>query len=404
MNITYLTRQNVFFENSASANRARSLLEGLAFLGVKICILVTDGFITKNERKEYKHNPDYGSFHFHYLAKTLNQTLFQRRINKFILFPLFSPFLYRKIKKFLCGSPNSILWTGCDLRFFKIVGKIKKRNSSIFTFIELSEYLNYQEYNRGNLIHKLESRRRQAFFDQKGFFMYDGIGLMTKALFNYYSNFPAPRPDLLHLPMTVDLDRFKIDCENTHGFIKPYIAFVGMMNNAKDGVDILIEAFAKIATQFKDYKLYLIGRRNYDTPRHLSLIKSLKLVERVFWVGEMSRNEIPPILINASLLVLSRPMTKQTQWGFPTKLGEYLATGNPVCVTRIGEIPDYLVDGESAYFADPGSIDSFADAMTRALSDLDKAKNVGLNGLRVAEKHFNMRLQSAKLFQFLHGR
>ncbi len=59
------------------------------------------------------------------------------------------------------------------------------------------------------------------------------------------------------------------------------------------------------------------------------------------------------------------PDSKQAQGGFPTKLGEYLATGNPVCATTVGEIPDYLVDGESVYFAVPGSVDSFADAMLR---------------------------------------
>ncbi len=405
MKIYFLTRNNIFFENSASANRARSLLEGLAFLGAEICLLITDGFLTQNERNEYKTRSKYGLINYKYLSKALNQTLLQRRINKYIIFPLYTPFLFRRILKIVSrGSLNSILWTGCDLKYFKFISKIKKRDLSLFTFLELSEYLNYQEFNKGNFIHKRESRRRQEFFERTGFYMYDGIALMTRTLFNYYSKFPTPRPQLLHLPMTVDMDRFRLDCEPPKGFLKPYIAFVGLMNDAKDGVNILIQAFARIVHKFDNYKLYLIGRRNYDTPSHLSLIKSLNLTDRVFWTGEMNRGEIPPILINANLLVLSRPNTKQTQWGFPTKLGEYLATGNPVCVTRIGEIPDYLIDEESAYFADPGSIDSFADAMTRALSNLEMAKKVGLNGLRVAERHFNMRLQSEKLFQFLQGK
>jgi glycosyltransferase involved in cell wall biosynthesis len=116
---------------------------------------------------------------------------------------------------------------------------------------------------------------------------------------------------------------------------------------------------------------------------------------------EYSRDAIPSIIGNADLLVLPRPDSKQAQGGFPTKLGEYLATGNPVCATSVGEIPDYLTDNESVFFAQPGSVESFAEAMRRALSDPENAKRVGLNGKKVAQKEFNKDIQAKKLHQFL---
>ncbi len=105
--------------------------------------------------------------------------------------------------------------------------------------------------------------------------------------------------------------------------------------------------------------------------------------------------------MNAGLLVLPRPDSKQAQGGFPTKLGEYLATGKPVCVTRVGEIPEYLEDGKSVFMAKPGDTDSFAYAMERALSNPVLAKEVGKNGRKVAEKYFNMEKQAEKLYNFL---
>ena len=127
----------------------------------------------------------------------------------------------------------------------------------------------------------------------------------------------------------------------------------------------------------------------------------LNLDNRVFYKGSVSRDEIPAIIMNAQLLVLPRPDSKQAQGGFPTKLGEYLATGNPVCATTVGEIPDYLVDGESVYFAEPGSVDSFADAMHRALRNPVLAKQVGVNGRKVAEECFNKDIQAKILYDFL---
>ena len=50
---------------------------------------------------------------------------------------------------------------------------------------------------------------------------------------------------------------------------------------------------------------------------------------------------------------MARPDSRQARGGFPTKLGEYLATGKPVCVTKVGEITVYLEDNVSAFLAEP---------------------------------------------------
>jgi glycosyltransferase involved in cell wall biosynthesis len=61
------------------------------------------------------------------------------------------------------------------------------------------------------------------------------------------------------------------------------------------------------------------------------------------------------------------------------------------------------MDGESVYFAEPGSVDSFALAMRRALSNPEEAKQIGLNGREVAETHFNKDIQAKILYDFLHN-
>ena len=201
--------------------------------------------------------------------------------------------------------------------------------------------------------------------------------------------------------MTVDLDGFTKIVPAPIEFQKPYITFVGVMKNAKYGVNILLESFAKIAYEFSKYKMYLVGPWNYDTPSHLRFIKEKQQENRVFWMKEYPRERIPAIMCNADLLVLPRPDSKQAKGGFPTKLGEYLASGNPVCATTVGEIQDYLKDDESVFFAEPGSAESFAQAMNRALIDPENAKRVGFNGKKVAQMEFNKNIQAKKMHQFL---
>ena len=223
---------------------------------------------------------------------------------------------------------------------------------------------------------------------------------MTKALMEHYSAF-SQHPPLLHLPMTVDLKRFQKQIGAPLELKKPYIAFVGVMDDAKDGINILIEAFNKIANEYPNLNLYLVGGWNYDTPSHLKRINELRLEDRIHWVGEYSRDTIPSIICNAKLLVLPRPDSKQAQGGFPTKLGEYLATGRPVCATTVGEIPEYLEDKKSVYFAKPGSVKSFVNAMSNALKNDKQANNVGEQGKKVAELYFNKKTQSITLYNFL---
>lgn len=309
--------------------------------------------------------------------------------------------LLPKLKKIIANNKNAVIWSDTSHESFKAIVWLKKQFPDIFVFTEFSEFLDIHQYNKGNFLQRRQATKRQLYFEQKAFKAYNAMALMTKTLMAHYERFPQPRPLLLHLPMTVDLERFCKHQDPPLGYKKPYIAFVGVMNDAKDGVNILIEAFGKVASEFPSYRLYLVGAWNYDTPKHKQLIQSYGFGEKVFWQGECARDQIPSIIQNADILALPRPQSKQAQGGFPTKLGEYLATGNPVCCTRVGEIPDYLKDGESVFFAEPGSVESFANTLQKALRNPKVAREIGLKGRQVAEVHFNKDIQAKKLFDFL---
>lgn len=103
---------------------------------------------------------------------------------------------------------------------------------------------------------------------------------MTQTLMKHYQDFPKPQPKLLHLPMTVDLARFNSLTELRPELQSPYIAFVGVMNDAKDGVSFLIKVYNLIKSKFPLHRVYLVGGWHYNTPIHLQLIKDFYLEER----------------------------------------------------------------------------------------------------------------------------
>lgn len=230
---------------------------------------------------------------------------------------------------------------------------------------------------------------------------FDVVFIISKNLISYYSPYLRKKTKILYLPVTVDFDRFPTilnSLANMH-----FITYCGDLSQKKDGVITLVRAFASISSKFPYIKLRLIGQ-NSDPLYTLSLgelISDLGLSEDVILEGYINPHEIPDELYKSRLNVLSRPDTIQSRGGFPTKLGEYLATGIPVAVTSVGEIPFYLMDEENAFLAEPDNVESFANAMERALCNPDLALKVGLAGRKTALEYFSHFTQGEVISNFL---
>lgn len=398
MNILLLRETNPYIGSDASANRFRGLVDGLCRLGHHVTIGVVGGLHKKGEDTNFISPLD--NLKMVYLSRANHYNGIVGRLNTYF-FDWWHQIILRKKFRRLYKAKYDAVWITSSytvLALFLIVYKSIKGNSK--TFIELNEYNDiYSEDTKGNFL-----QRRRGIKESR--LMLEAIGkidlfaVMTQTLLNYYKGVAKKDAVFMHLPMTVDMSRFQGVTTNVE-YKKPYIAFTGTMTNHKDGVDVLIKAFAKVADKYPAYHLYLAGFWYYDVPMQEKLIAEYGLQDRIHYIGTLTREQIPPFVCNASVLALSRPDSHQSQGGFPTKLGEYLATGNPVCVTKVGEIPNYLIDNESAFMATPGDVDSFADALNRALRDMDNAKRVGENGKKVGEKNFDAYEQSKRLSNFL---
>lgn len=231
---------------------------------------------------------------------------------------------------------------------------------------------------------------------------FDGLFVITKAIAKYFEGIIA-KERILHLPMTVEPERFDCSKHNKeNNKFGRYIAYCGSMYTDKDGVPILIKAFNLFAEEHKEINLLLIGDNSNDELfRTISLeIKNSKYKNRIFLTGQVDRDWMPELLCNAEVLALARPNNIQAKGGFPTKLGEYLATGSPVAVTTVGEIPVYL-NIDNAFLSEPDSFESFAETLVDIYRDTDKAKRIGMEGKRLSNTVFHYKVQSKKLKAFI---
>lgn len=399
MNVLLIKETNPFFENSASANRYAGLIKGLLTNNINVVLLITGGYNNIDEFKKNGYRFHNNNLTIQYTVTVFNYNIWLKRLNHYILDKIIKKIGLRTYKKY-CGRNFDYIWLTYNenilYSFIKYEKFIKCK-----TIIELNEFNDVYKSNRSinNKLQLKKALRSEKIF-YKAIGKIDCFVIMTNTLISYYKHLAKPDASFLHLPMTVDLERFK-NIIKSNKYIMPYIAYTGTYNNAKDGVDILIKAFSIIAPKYPEYRLYMAGFYHPDVVKQKELISILGLSNRIIYLGTLDKECIPEFICNADLLVLARPDSYQAQGGFPTKLGEYLATGNPVCVTRVGEIPNYLSDNISAFIAEPGDVESFANAMDRCLSDKDNARHIGAAGRKIADNNFSIDVQGVRLVQFL---
>lgn len=227
----------------------------------------------------------------------------------------------------------------------------------------------------------------------------DGMIIMTKPLMEYYKKKVRPNCKLFEMPMTVDIDRF-INAELTQNTIGDYIAYCGSLSNT-NGISNLIEAFSMVEPSYPNVKMLIIGGtpNEKEMESYKDAVKKYGLKNIIFY-GRVDRTVLPSLLNNAKALLLARRSNLQSTGGFPTKLGEYLATGKPVVVTAVGDIPLYL-DSTNSFIVKPDDNKAFANRIIEVLSDEDHAAAIGKEGQKLALTVFSAKEQSKNLDIYL---
>ncbi len=217
-----------------------------------------------------------------------------------------------------------------------------------------------------------------------------GLFVISTCLRDYFVDNGVALNKITIIKSIVDISRFS-DLDKQQSPI-PYFAYCGNGNNRKDKVDELIRVFAHVAERHKRVQLYIIGptKQVYKEEQdNVQLVHQLGLDDRIIFTGIKPAEEIPQILVDATALFLTRPDTLQNRAGFSTKLGEYLASGNPVVAAGVGDIPLYLHDKENAFVFAPGDFKAVESAMIFILEHPDEANKIGKAGRITAHENFN---------------
>ena len=117
--------------------------------------------------------------------------------------------------------------------------------------------------------------------------------------------------------------------------------------------------------------------------------------------GHVAPTAVVELLNRCTVLVNPRGRGIAADSGFPTKVGEYLATGLPVITTKLGELAHSLCDRNQVIFAEPDDPLSLQDAIRFVwLNPLEAAK-IGAAGKVWAKNNLEYQANADLLATFL---
>lgn len=223
--------------------------------------------------------------------------------------------------------------------------------------------------------------------------MIDGVIVISKYLEKKYSSFQALPVVLIPVSAFNLSSHINLD-DSIEGPLK--IMYAGSFGT-KDGVSYLLDSFIQINKEYVNTELFLIGTPSKTIKDKIKRINN----SNIHITGYLSDEDYFKTLASADILCMTRINSPFANAGFPFKLGEYLATGNPVIATDVSDIGLYLEDKKNVVLAQPSSSESLIEAIRYLISEPEKRKAIGLMGLKKCEETFNPEINGKKLSSFI---
>lgn len=272
---------------------------------------------------------------------------------------------YRKVIE---KEKIDIVMTATDIGLFEPI--VLKLLSKVKIAVDLHGLYAMEMYEQGHM-GKIKSFLLQKKINFQLRF-YDLIFTVSEKLKNYY-NFIHGKREVIYGGVTEN--------EFYKGpVVAPSVFTLGYTGNAKpyQGIDTFLQVASQIRKEnLFEFRLNMImssGRGEIE-----DRLKRLNLFDIADLNYKVSHDEVPALIAKSSVLVLARPSINMTEYAYPSKLPEYLATGIPVVTTRVGPVDELFQSSETMVIIEAENAEEdLKEALVRLnkLSE-EERKNIG---------------------------
>lgn len=306
--------------------------------------------------------------------------------------------LYIYLKKNLVKSDIVFCYSGLDIDFILKLQLLVHSKGAKFVS-ELCElpyesdfYSNKTKVGYDKTVHKLFPHN-------------DGIVAISETLVGVANKFKSSHTKVIKIPILVDFEKYRMqDKSDLSEF--PYIFHSGTLFEKKDGIVGMLEAFGRASLKV-DPSVKFISTGRLDSSPHkkeiIEIIKKYKLNDRVIFVGYLSDADLKDYLSKATIVIINKYKTKQNEYCFSTKLGEYLAASKPLIITNVGEAMNWLTTDVNAWIVEPEDKEALSGAIIYAFNHPNERKKIGIAGQLQCQRFFDYKAQSTILANFFNS-
>ena len=153
-------------------------------------------------------------------------------------------------------------------------------------------------------------------------------------------------------------DRYSLKDKTVFGFIGSFYSY--------EGIDLLIDAYAKVLRKRNDVKLLLVGDGPEKNALHRKAIES-NLNGKVIFTGKVPHEEIKKYYSAIDILVYPRKSIRLTELVTPLKPLEAMAMGKVVVGSDVGGIKELITDNKDGFLFRAGGVNALFTLLSELL-------------------------------------
>ncbi len=171
----------------------------------------------------------------------------------------------------------------------------------------------------------------------------------------------------------------------------------------KNGVEYFIRSVPRVLREFPDTQFLIVGGGfPEERIRFEEMLTEWKCRPSVIFTGNVPNTDMPAYYGMADIAVLPSLMEATSISGL-----EAMASGLPLVGTRVGGIPEIVVDNETGILVEPRDHEALADAIVKLLANPELCMRLGESARRRVESTFSwlqIARQTADVYEFAISR
>jgi glycosyltransferase involved in cell wall biosynthesis len=167
---------------------------------------------------------------------------------------------------------------------------------------------------------------------------------------------------------------------------KPFVIMYHGSIVERNGLDLAIEALARVRETIPNAELKICGRSTPFLEQVLQQARTLGLEQSVHYLGPKRLEELVDEIENCNLGVIPNQRNPFTDINTPTRILEYLALGKPVIAPRTPGIQDYF-NQDALFFFEAGDTEELAMMIESVYFDSRQAIETAERGQEIYLAH-----------------